>query len=147
MNETRDRTGQAARLLALLLVLPGCGLLVAGVAVTGGALVAVNVTAEDTVRSELRDCEADAVYRAAYDVIAAKGWVRRTAESHREVEGEIGSDRVRVLVMSASDRVVLEVTARGLAEAIARPQRARDVTDSILDHLGVALAPLRMSGE
>lgn len=149
MNHSTDGQGLAQRAALgglLLALLPGCGLLVAGVAVAGGALLAVNVTAEDTVSSQIEGIDPDRVFQTGHEVLEVAGWVRSRNDLLREAEAEIEGDQVRLLVRPRTSDAgaagcLLEVRARTLAGSIPAPERARQITRRILDRLGLSLRP------
>jgi len=131
---------QFLALLVALAAVPGCAVvIVGGVAVAAGAVVAVNVTEKDTVRSEVKDIPADKVYAAALHVIETQGTVGNHNADGLRIEGDIGDDRVEIVVIPLESTVALQVKARTLGGVFPASDTARNTNRDILKELGIEL--------
>jgi hypothetical protein len=144
MSSTAHRTLLRSLLLGILALgtLQGCAVVVVGcVAVAAGAIVAVNVVNEDTVRSELKDLPAENVYAAALKVFQQRGTVRSQNADGMRLEGEVGSDHVEITIVKLEHTVAMDVKARTMVDVVPATETAKNMTQSILQELGVTLAP------
>ncbi|MFO0982586.1 MAG: hypothetical protein U1E76_12775 [Planctomycetota bacterium] len=123
---------------ALLSSAPACVLVVAGAAV----LLTLNLVAEDTVRSTIKDIAADKVYASACHVLEQQGKVTGKNAAAFTVDADVGAHHVKVSVIALEqNEVAIDVKARSLASLTPSPVTAREITVAILQDLGVPATP------